>query len=343
MLEQIETAPRPAAERSCGLLPPRMKTLYITTPQRPGRWLAEALASDSASHVLLEEVEGAGAGLARLRDEVFDAILISHEPGSLDAIEIIEGLRAGGGDEPMIVLGDEPPQDLVALCFEVGADAYCYLPDTSVRALIWTLARAVERQTLVRENRQMAQAQRVRLQHEHQEAERLLNQQRSLVTDLKTLCAPSEGGDRADPSVAPDPEQAERPGEKERDDGSAAPAPNCSLPDRLVNHYRELLRAYVIMGTGNLSDEMAVLAEMLAGGGVTARHTMRLHLDVLEELIRGLGARSARHVINRADLLVMEVMVHLAEGYRRRYLQHTRPVRQLDLPGFNEGAPAAFS
>jgi hypothetical protein len=61
---------------------------------------------------------------------------------------------------------------------------------------------------------------------------------------------------------------------------------------------------------------------------------MLLHLKVLEELIHGLGSRSARHVMSRADLLVLEVMVHLAEGYRSRYLERRHPPQQLALPGF---------
>ncbi len=346
MLDQIEDTILPADQSPRvpqslrGMLPPRMKTLYITTLQRPGGWLAEALASDSASEVILEEAIGVTTGLARLRDEVFDAILVSHEPGVLDALELVEGHRAGGGEEPMIVLGVEPAQDLLALCYEVGADDYCYVPETTVRALIWTLARAVERQTLLRENRRMAQAQRAQLQHEHQEAQRLLDQQRSLITDLKSLSEKPEQVQNAtrDQNLDNDLEQVRQgftllPEE---------PLLACNLPDRLIDHYRELLRAYVIMGAGNLSKELAALAETLVVGGVTARQTMQLHIGVLEEMIRSLGNRSARHVMNRADLIAMEVMIHLAEGYRRCYLRQTHPLRQLELPGFDEVALVAF-
>jgi len=59
-------------------------------------------------------------------------------------------------------------------------------------------------------------------------------------------------------------------------------------------------------------------------------------VPVLEELIRGLRNRSARHVMHRADLLGLGVMVHLAEGYRHRFVDRVRPPRQLDLPGFEE-------
>jgi hypothetical protein len=114
------------------------------------------------------------------------------------------------------------------------------------------------------------------------------------------------------------------------------------LPTELAEHYRELLRAYVIMGSGNLACELTRLADLLATAGITPQQTMGLHLHVLEELVHGLGARSTRHVMTRADLLVMEIMIHLAEGYRRRYLERARPPRQRVLPGFEEETPVAF-
>src|SRR5262245_65266812 len=100
-----EFQPKRYAPKIWGHLPARMKVLYVTTLQRTGGWLAEAFAVDSACDIRLEEAIGVTAGLAQLRDQVFDAVLASHEPGVLDALDFVEGLRAGGNDEPMIILG----------------------------------------------------------------------------------------------------------------------------------------------------------------------------------------------------------------------------------------------
>ncbi len=319
------TAPSPAKPPIAGVLPARIKVLYITTLHRTGGWLTEAFAADSAAQILLEEVVGVTAGLSRLRDEVFDAVLVSHEPGVLDALDLVEGLRAGGNEEPMILLGSLPAQDIDALCYEVGADDYCCVAETTVRGLLWKFARAIERGQLVRENRRLVQAERQRLQQEHLEAERLLDQQRAVIADLETIGS----GTKTQPRDVADVE------------GSLAhSATGCShvqldLPATLICHYRELLRTYVIMGAGNLADEMADLAEMLANANVSAQCAMQLHVHVLEELVQGLGNRSARHVMNRADLLVLEVMGHLADGYRQRYYERKHPPRQLELPGFD--------
>jgi len=309
-----------------GSLPPRIKVLYITTLHHQRRSLTEAFAVDSAVEVVLEESIGVTAGMARLREEVFDAVLAAHEPGVLDALELIEGLRASGTEEPVIVLGSQSEAEMAALCFEVGADGYCCFATTTTRSLIWTVARAMERHQLIRENRQLVQADRQRLAYEHQEAERLLAQQRSLIDDLQQFKVgrTDKDGEGADETLGEQP-----------DTDRTLPPP---LPVRLVNHYRDMLRAYVIMGSGNLTEEMSRLADLLATAEVTARQTMQLHIQVLEELIQGLGNRSARHVMNRADLLVLEVMIHLCDSYRQSFLRRVRPPQQLALPGFDAQA-----
>ena len=289
-------------------LPPRMRALYITTRQRTGGWLAEAFAADSASQVVLEEAVGTAAGMARLRDEVFDAILVSHEPEELDALDLIEGYRAGGAGEPIVVLGTQSEQEVAALCYEVGADGYVCVHTTTTRNLIWVVARAVQRHQVVRENQRLTLAEQTQLQREHDEAGYLLQQQQALV-DGSDARQRGEAGDLL---------------------------PMRFLPAELVDHYRELLRTYVIMGSGNLADELKRLAEMLVTAGLTARQTMQLHLHVLEELVHGLGTRSSRHVMNRADLLALEIVVNQAEGYRRRYQERIHPPAQGTLPGFEQ-------
>ena len=308
---QTAIAPKSASWHG---LPPKMSVLYIATRGRTGGWLAEAFAADSASEGLLQEAVGSAAGLERLRDETYDAVLVSHEPDELDALGLIEGYRAGGADEPIVVLGNQSEQEMSALCYEVGADGYVCVHTTTTRNLIWVTARAVQRQQLVRENHRLNLAEQTRLQREHDEAEQLLGQQRALLADLETL-------------------RHRPPCEHCSEDGLDADS-SATLPEELIAHYRELLRTYVIMGSGNLATELKQLAELLVATGMNARQTMQLHLKVLEELVRGLGARSTRHVMTRADLLVLEVMIHLAEGYRKRYRERIHPPAQLTLPGF---------
>ena len=305
----VKRPPKAALSSAWKAIPPRMRVLYITSRARTGGWLAESFANEGGAEIELQEALGSAAGLARVRDEAYDAVLVSHEPGELDAMDLIRGYRAGGADEPIIVLGIPSEQEMAALCFEAGADGYVCANTMTTRNLVWIVARAVQRHVLIRENSRLNEAQRQRLQRERDEAEKLISQQRALIDNLEAIRR------------------------------SGAPL---ELPGELVHVYRELLRTYVIMGSGNLAGELLRLAEMLATAGVSARQTMQLHLNVLEELLHGLGARSTRHVVTRADLLVLEIMIHLAEGYRGRYLEQARPPVQGMLPGFEQAAPAAF-
>lgn len=311
-------------------IPPLLRVLYVANRQRTGGWLAEAFSSDSVSNVHLEEVVGSAAGLARLRDETYDAVLLSHDPPELDALDLVEGYRAGGAHEPIIVMGLQSEQEMAAACFERGADGYVCASTTTSRNLIWVLARAVQYHQLMRENHRLSLAQQQRLQREHDEAERLLEQQRALVGDLEAIQQRAQA--RLDEGLSQPCEMA-------------GPAPSRippHLPRELVFHYRELLRAYVIMGSGHLACELSRLAGLLAAAGVTARQAMQLHVLVLEEMVGGLGSRSTRHVMTRADLLALEIMVHLAENYRTRWCEMIDPPVQQLLPGFETLCPAEF-
>ncbi|MEO8497026.1 MAG: hypothetical protein ABI614_18295 [Planctomycetota bacterium] len=285
--------PKKRLATPCGHLPLQMRALFVTGSTRASGWLADALAADRASEVRLEETTGMASGLARLRDEIFDVVLVSHEDG-LDSLEFLDALRGGGGDQQaIVVLGETNEQEMAALCYEAGADAYVCLHTATTRALLWIVSRTIERVRLVAENRRLEQSQRRRLQSEHDEATCAIIQQRALIEALAGNA----------------------------DDGLAKAAePTCTtrdFPRSLTARYHELLRTYIVMGVGNLADETTQFVDQLVASGLTSRQAMQLHLDVLEELLDGLGNRSTRHVMARADMLVLEVMIILAERHRR--------------------------
>ncbi|MCA9178950.1 MAG: response regulator transcription factor [Planctomycetales bacterium] len=279
----------PATPR--GLLPPSLRVLFITGLHRTGDWLREAFGADGVVQIELDEAVGIARGLSMLRDELYDIVLISHEGGGLDALKMLDAIRAGSHDEqPILVLGDLPARELAAHCYEAGADAYLSVPDTSTRTLIWELARACERHELVADNRRLQRTQRMRVEQEAQESRAMLQDQWRLLSASAEI-------------VPPD------------------------LPVQLTDHYRQLLRTYVIMGAGNLSNEMERLADLLAAAFITSRQAMQMHLYVLNEMLSGLGARSARHIMNRASLLQAELLLHLSEGYRNRLKTAASPLR----------------
>ncbi|MDA1053793.1 MAG: hypothetical protein O3C40_25370 [Planctomycetota bacterium] len=274
--------PKKRLTTPCGHLPLQIRALFVTGTTRVSGWLADAVAADSASEVLLQETAGMAGGLARLRDEIFDVVLVSHEAG-LDSLEFLDALRGGAGDEQaIVVLGEPSEQEMAALCYEAGAEAYVCLHTATTRALLWIVARAIERVRLIAENRRLEQTKRRRLHTEHDEATRVLREQLAII----------DGSSMEATLAEPD------------------------FPPSLTARYHELLRTYIIMGAGNLADEISQLVDQIVACGLTSRQAMQLHLRVLADLLDGLGNRSTRHVMTRADMLILEVMINLAERYR---------------------------
>jgi DNA-binding NarL/FixJ family response regulator len=302
-----------------------MRVLYIANRRRLGGWLVESFAAQKESEIHLEEATGSSAAMARLREESFHALLVAHDQTEIDALELIEAYRAGGTFEPILVMGDQSEQEMAVRCYEKGADAYVCVNTVTTEQLLWTIGRAILHHQQVRENRRLRLSENQRLQREHEEAEMVLRQQRRLIAAL-----PPEDSSFSTEGVSDDSSLLR----KEVPSRTTTPP----LPPSLLNHYRELLRTYVIMGSGNLSEELRRLSELLVLAGVSASEAMAMHLNALEEMLQGLGARSTRHVMTRADLLILEILACFADDYRSRYRQRCRPAIQQWLPGFEEFA-----
>lgn len=271
--------PKKCLTTPCGHLPPQIRALFVTGTTRTSGWLTDAFAADIASEVLITESAGMADGLALLRDEAFDVVLVSHEEG-LDSLEFLDALRGGGGDEQaIVVLGEQSEQEMTALCYDAGADAYVCLATATTRALLWIVARAIERVRLIAENQQLKQAKRRQLRIEQDEATGLLSQQRLMI------------------------------------DATATGAESQFSP-ALTAQYHELLRTYIVMGVGNLTDEIRRFVDELISNDLSSQEAMQLHLQVLESLLIGLGNRSTRHAMTRADMLALQVMLNLANRYR---------------------------
>ena len=271
--------------------------LYVTTGDHPTAWLRECFASDTATDITVHEALGSGEGLASLREASFDAVVVRHHPPDLDAIAFVEAMRASGAEDALVVVGHLSDEDSAFLCCEAGADEYLPLELATPRRLFWVVARAIEWRRVARENRRLGEQERHRLRLEHGEAERLLAQQRDLINGLEELTRTSP----LEPTIGPA--------------GEPAPIP-LDVPSSLVGHYVGLLRAQIIMGSGNLAAETSAVVDSLHALRLPVARVMQVHLHALETTLRGLGSRSSRHVMARADLLVLEVMMQLAERYR---------------------------
>ena len=298
-----------------GQLPARLRLLCVGT--REPSWVSLTLQLDAEGGVepQFRWASSAGDALTFLRDDPFDCVLIAadvsagNSGGFHEAATLVKAIRASGCEDPLILIS---PQISDSAWVDLSTDDCELLQSARIwdsPALVATIKRAIFRTDMVRQNHRLAIAQTKRMARERDEAEHLLSQQRRIIDDL----------DARDVSDAPT--NVARQAMIDcfgRVSVERISPPRTTLPVEINGYYHELLRTYVIMGSGNLSGEIAKLAELLAVAGCGPREVLSLHLERVESLVRGLGNRSTRHIMARADLLALELMIHLGESYRRR-------------------------
>lgn len=294
-----------------GQLPTRLRLLCVG-PREPS-WVGLTLQLDAEGGVEPQIcwVSTAAEALTRLRDDPFDVVLIAAVPAEgradafAEAASLVKAIRASGCEDPLVLLA---PRISDADWLDLSREECELLQSSQVwdsPALVSVLKRAIFRSEQTRQSRRLEIAQTKRMARERDEAEHLLRQQRRIIDDL---------------DVRDSTEQTNFTRQAMLDCfGRAAPC-RTALPPEINSYYQELLRTYVIMGSGNLGGEIAKLADLLAVAGCGPRKALSLHLERVESLVGGLGNRSTRHILARADLLALELMIHLGESYRRRVL-----------------------
>jgi DNA-binding NarL/FixJ family response regulator len=292
-----------------GGLPNHLRLLCVGSIEPS--WLSLALQLDALGchEPNFRWVSTANEALTLLRDESFDCLLIRISPSRPgiddDPLSLARGIRAGGCHDPVVVVTISIDDATWTEALQLDVDLLVSAKGWESSALIQSIQRAVERGRMLHEIERLSAAERRRMVRERDEADQLIEQQRRILNPLELRI--------------------------EHTDDVAAEGPNrispVQLPPTFDDYYQELLRIYVIMGSGNLSDEIAKLAALLAQAGLTPQQVLSLHLDRVKQLVRGLGNRSTRHVMSRVDLLALELMLNLAECYQRQL-----PVRNPKIP-----------
>lgn len=276
-------------------LPPRMRLLCIGALEPSWVSLTLQLDAEGCTEPILKWVSNATEALALLRKESYDCLLINQtlldgprESGN-GSLNLVRAVRASGCNDPVVVVVATADDETWSEACELQIELLLTPNGLESMALVPMLKRALQRVDLVRENHRLEMSERRRLTRERKEAGHLLNEQRQIIRDLTELV------------------QAHR-------ESTTQPP---QLPEELNCYYQELLRTYVIMGSGGLGAEITKLAELLAVAGLSPRQALELHLERVEELVSGLGSRSTRHVMARADLLALELMIHLGECFQK--------------------------
>ena len=303
-------APDDASETDQAASFPGASPRLLCVCEREPSWalLTVGLNSVGLAPPRLVWVSSPRAALSRLREEQFDCLLLDV-PASLASpaddngpFGLIRAARTAGCTEPVVIVGrllTDAEWNEACAC---DCDVFVSPRGWESSALGGVVKRSLRRGELLRENRELTAANHRRLLRERDESEQLLAHQRQLIAELEALPHPLRQKDgnaagRLYSSVSEDPEPI---------------AANDGLAGSFAADYASLLRSYVLMGSGSLAAEISEMADRLVAARVPPHEALQLHLGCVEGLVKGLGNRSARHIMARADLLAVEMMTHLA-------------------------------
>lgn len=246
--------------------------------------------------------------LGQLTDEAFDCILVVNSTGDLtqagvDAQGFCQATRAAGCTDAILVLTGVANDGLWRAACETDAELYVGRVSWRSSTLLMLIDRALHRRTMARDSQRRRWTELQRVDRERADCTELLQQQRQLLQETPI----------------------EQFGSIE-----------AILPPELPLIYREVLRTYVMTGTVNLASEIKKLAQTFALAHLTPRQVLQLHLDQVEPLVKGIGQRSARHIMDRANVLCLELMVLLCEclaeqNARTWWAWRRQPVADLGL------------
>lgn len=285
-------------------LPAQLRLLCVSAAEPSWTVLALLLDKHGCHEPQFRWCGGGAQALSLLREETFDCLVVYDAgppagiaPRGLAVVPFLQAVAAGGSLEPILVVTQHADDDWLLQLADYECEVLVAAQGWQSPALPVWIGRAVERSHVARENQRLANADRRRHVRDRDETEQMIEQQRQIINAALRSTAFIDG---------PSAEAASTAALAER------------LPEPVITYYQELLRTYVMMGSGSLTDEIRTLAELFVTAGVSPRAVLRVHLERVESLIRGLGSRSSRHVMVRADILSMELMIQVGECYREK-------------------------
>ncbi|TWT60338.1 hypothetical protein Pan54_10520 [Rubinisphaera italica] len=243
-------------------------------------------------------VTGPKSALPFLRTEPWDCLLYaiedSFDTAELHAIHIhLRAVRDMGILIPVILIAAELNDSLAEICQEWN----CQFQEADFRkrstGIGLVIFREIQANRTQEELRQAKTELRIRQQRSREEASLILSQQHRLLNDIVSVSAGSSNA-------------------------TVTSLTSTRVFDEAAKQkYDQILKNMVISG---LSGSRQMLLSMLSEfeiSGVSPGDILSLHLQALEKLIAGAGEKSTRHILQRADQLLVEVMVSLAETYRQ--------------------------
>lgn len=226
-----------------------------------------------------------------LRYEGFDCVIIDDatttEGGSAaadDLPSLLNAVRAAGCDDPVLLLTDRIDDTFLAEAADCNWELLLTRNGWKSPAVIPWIRRAIERWKIARERDLNRSAERNQTHRQQDESTAVLARRRELAAQLLSRSA------------------------------GTPPVPAAS--ERLCAAYEDLLRTGIACGSANGSEELERMLHQMQRSGLSPSRALALHLATVEKLLDGLTGSTARHVLERADLLALELLARLGDRHR---------------------------
>lgn len=284
--------PRALPKSPAWRLPRELQLLFVGAEEPSWTLLTLELDRHGCTQPRFRWCSTLAEGVQHLGRERFDCIIIDDVTGAqsaaetaqpLELVEQLSAIRAAGCEDPILVLSDRVDDPWLIAAAAGEFELLVVRNGWRSSALTPWIHAAMHRQTVARERAEIGAEGRQRLQREAGESWQLLEQRRQTAERLRHTQGRSE-------------------------------APSPQSESGLADEYRDLLRAAVVAGAHVLETDTIRFTRRIVERGITASDLLQMHVAAVESLLRGLGSRSSRHVVQQTDLLVLEVLCRLADG-----------------------------
>jgi hypothetical protein len=269
-----------------------LNVLYIAGPLSPRDWLPKALSDGAAGAIDVTVTPSLLVGLEHLREQAFDVVVVDRDASDRSAADLMLAIHASTHEhQSVLVLSDHHDRTEAADYLLAGAAGYLLLHLTTIQELIWQLHSAAQLARLQVENQRLRSWQERYREHEQTEVLGLLDEQSQLFAIAAGLREHS---------------------------ASSGPLDAKTESIRLQQAFRELLQAYVVMGRGQLTGEVQDVVNRLHAESHSLAATLHAFTKALRSLVQDRGARTSRHVLNRGNLLLLDLLLKWADRQPRR-------------------------
>jgi hypothetical protein len=274
------------------VLPSALRLLCVGAREPSWALLTMQLGSQGCHEPQFRWSSTANEALTLLRREIFDTVIIVSEAidrdgefGWRNVLALVDAVRAGGHDDPVLLIAPYVADDKFGQLSRHDCDVLCSSRSWESPALVPLILRMIDRNQRLEATRRLESSHRRQVSRDKSEAERLLREQQRMVQDVRLI------GYRSMNAVAN------------------------TIPEEHRSYYQTLLRTHGMMGEGSLSAEVSQFAKQLRAMGATPGDALEMHLQQTEQLIARAGSRSSRHLVSRADLLAIELLLYLGQEY----------------------------